>query len=173
MVTLPPWFVSNNFGTCSYHSVFCPIVLLFPCICWNVVVHTLYHVFLCNVLLPVLGILLLCGLLSRQIVGKVCTCCLSLCSIFLSHNILFVAPGLVLPLFIIIIIIIIIVVVVSPFISIPWCTVLLHNLTAAQLIREFPAFYETRMFITVIKTARPWTLSWAKSTHYTPSQPTS
>jgi len=37
--------------------------------------------------------------LSRQIVGKVCTCYLSLCSIFLSHNILFVAPGLVLPLF--------------------------------------------------------------------------
>ena len=49
--------------------------------------------------LPVLYMLLLCGLLSRQIVGKLCTCYLSLCSIFLSHNILFVAPGLVLPLF--------------------------------------------------------------------------
>jgi len=33
--------------------------------------------------------LVLCGILSRQIVGKVCTCYLSLCSIFLSHNILF------------------------------------------------------------------------------------
>jgi len=43
--------------------------------------------------------LILYGLLSRQIVGKVCTCYLSLCSIFLSHNILFLAPGLVLPLF--------------------------------------------------------------------------
>jgi len=43
--------------------------------------------------------LILCGLLSRQIVYKVYTCYLSLCSIFLSHNILFVAPGLVLPLF--------------------------------------------------------------------------
>ena len=42
---------------------------------------------------------MLCGLLSRQIVGKVCTCYLSLCSIFLSHNNLFVVPGLVLPLF--------------------------------------------------------------------------
>ena len=43
--------------------------------------------------------LILCGLLSRQIVVKVCTCYLSLCSIFLSHNILFVAPCLLLPLF--------------------------------------------------------------------------
>ena len=42
--------------------------------------------------------LILCGLLSHQIVGKACTCYLSLCSIFLSH-ILFVVPGLVLPLF--------------------------------------------------------------------------
>ena len=40
MVTLPPWLVSTDFGTC----VFCPIVPLFPCICWSVVVHTLYHV---------------------------------------------------------------------------------------------------------------------------------
>jgi len=45
-----------------------------------------------------LGMLILCGLLSHQAVGKVCTCYLSLCSIFLSH-ILFVTPGLVLPLF--------------------------------------------------------------------------
>ena len=75
---------------------FCPIVPLFPCICWSVVVHTLHHVCLCTVLLPVLGMLILCGLLSRQIVSKVCTCYLSLCSIFLSHNILFVVPGLVL-----------------------------------------------------------------------------
>ena len=65
----------------------------------SVVVHTLYHVFLCTVLLLVLGMLILCGLLSHQIVGKVCSCYLSLCSIFLSHNILFVTPSLVLPLF--------------------------------------------------------------------------
>ena len=80
-------------------SVLCPIVPLFLCICWSVVAHTHYHVFLCIVLLPVLGMLILCGLLSRQIVGTVCTCYLSLCSIFLSHNILFVSPGLVLLLF--------------------------------------------------------------------------
>ena len=58
--------------------------------------HTLYHFFLCTVLLPVLGMLILCGLLSLQIVGKVCTRYLS--SIFLSHTILLIAPGLVLPL---------------------------------------------------------------------------
>jgi Na+/melibiose symporter-like transporter len=33
--------------------------------------------------LPVLGMLILYGLLSHQIVGKVCTCYLSLCSIFI------------------------------------------------------------------------------------------
>ena len=42
--------------------------------------------------------LILCGLLSLQIVGKVYTYYLSLCSTFLSHTVLFIAPGLVLPL---------------------------------------------------------------------------
>jgi hypothetical protein len=49
----------------------CPTVPLFPCICCSVAVHTLYRVFLCTVLLPVLGMLILCGLLYRQVVGKV------------------------------------------------------------------------------------------------------
>jgi len=31
-------------------------------------VHTLYHVFLCTVLLPVLGMLILCGLLPHEII---------------------------------------------------------------------------------------------------------
>ena len=39
--------------------------------------HTLYHVFLCTLLLPVLGMLILYCLLSHQIVGKFCTCYLS------------------------------------------------------------------------------------------------
>jgi len=43
MVTLPPWLVSTYFGTCSYQC--CPIVPLFPCLCWSVVVHTLYRIF--------------------------------------------------------------------------------------------------------------------------------
>jgi hypothetical protein len=52
------WLVSTDFGTCSYQC-FCPTLRLFPCICWSVVVHTLYHVSVCTVLLPVLGILIL------------------------------------------------------------------------------------------------------------------
>ena len=99
MVTLPPWLLSTDYGTCSYRCFLsnCTAVSLhmLKCSC----THTLYHVFLCTLLSPVLGMLTSCGLLSRQTVGKVCTCCLSLCSIFLSHNILFVAPGLVLPQF--------------------------------------------------------------------------
>jgi len=82
MVTLPSWLVSTDFGTCSYQcflSNFTPV----SCICWSVVVHTLYHVFLCTILLPALGMLILCGLFSHQIVGIVSICCLSLCSIFL------------------------------------------------------------------------------------------
>jgi len=55
MVTLLPWLLSTDSATCSYQC-FCPIVPLFPCICWSVVVHTLYLVFLCTVLSPVLGI---------------------------------------------------------------------------------------------------------------------
>ena len=83
MVTLPLWLVSNDFGTCSCQCFFWgSIVPLFPHICWSVVVHTLYPVFLRTFLLPVLGMLILCGLLSCQIVGKVYTCSLSLCSIF-------------------------------------------------------------------------------------------
>ena len=78
---------------------FCPIVPLFPCICWSVVVHTLYRVFLCTLLLPVLGMPILYGLLSHQTVGVVCICYLSLCSIPSSCNILFVSLGLVLLLF--------------------------------------------------------------------------
>ena len=70
IVTLPPWLVSTDFGTCSYQC-FCPFVPLFPCICWSVVVHTLYYVFLCTLLLPLLGMLILCGLLSHKIVRKV------------------------------------------------------------------------------------------------------
>ena len=62
-------------------SVFCPIVPLFPYICWSVVVHTLYRVFLCTVLLPVLGVPILYSLLSHWIVGTVCICYLSLYSI--------------------------------------------------------------------------------------------
>ena len=58
MVTLPSWLVCTDFRTCSYQR-FCLILLLFPCKCWSVAVHTLYRVFLCTVLLPVLGMMIL------------------------------------------------------------------------------------------------------------------
>ena len=59
MVTLPSWLVSNDFVTCSY-SVHCLILPQFPCICYSVAEHTLYHVPWCFVLFPVLGMLIWC-----------------------------------------------------------------------------------------------------------------
>jgi hypothetical protein len=66
----------------------CLIVPLFPYICWSIVVHTLYRVFLCTVLLPVWGMPILYGLLSLQTVGIFCICYLSLCLISSLHNLL-------------------------------------------------------------------------------------
>ena len=42
-----------------------------------------------------------------------------------------------------------------------------------QLVKKFPAFYWTRMFITALKTARHPSLSSARSIEYKPSNPTS
>jgi hypothetical protein len=95
MGTLPSWPVSTDFGHVRT-SVFCPIVPLFPYICWSVVVHTIYSVFLCTVLLPVWGMPILYGLLSYQTVGIVCIFYLSLCLISSLRNILFVSLVLVL-----------------------------------------------------------------------------
>ena len=39
MVTLPPWLVSTDFGTCSYQCFFVQLYCFFPCICWSVA-HT-------------------------------------------------------------------------------------------------------------------------------------
>jgi hypothetical protein len=52
----------------------------------------------------------------------------------------------------------------------PWNTVLLGQLIVAQLSKEFPAFYGTRMFITVFIRARQWSLSWARWIQFTPSR---
>jgi hypothetical protein len=41
--------------------------------------------------------------------------------------------------------------------------VLLEKLLVAQLLKNFPAFYETQRFITVITSALHWPLSWARS----------
>jgi len=42
----------------------------------------------------------------------------------------------------------------------PWSRVLFEKLTVTQLVRKFPTFYGTRMFITVFRRAHHWSLSW-------------
>ena len=43
----------------------------------------------------------------------------------------------------------------------PWCRVLLEKLTGLQLVKKFPAFHGTRMFITALTSVRYLSLSWA------------
>jgi hypothetical protein len=50
---------------------------------------------------------------------------------------------------------------------------LLEKLPIVQLLKNFPAFYGTRRFITVFTRALQWSLSWARSTKSTPSRPIS
>ena len=52
-----------------------------------------------------------------------------------------------------------------PYLLTPWrrSTVLLEKLTVPQLIKKFPAFYRTRIFITAFTSARHLSLSWASS----------
>ena len=49
----------------------------------------------------------------------------------------------------------------------PWCRVLLEKLTGLQLVKKFPAFYGTRMFITALTSVRHLSLSWASPIHST------
>ena len=51
--------------------------------------------------------------------------------------------------------------------------VLLEKLTGLQLVKIFPAFYGTRMFITAVASARHLSLSWASSIQSTPPHPNS
>ena len=53
----------------------------------------------------------------------------------------------------------------------PWSRVLLEKLTGLQLVKEFPAFYGTRRFITALTSARHQ--SWASSIQSTHPHPTS
>ena len=43
----------------------------------------------------------------------------------------------------------------------PWCRVLLEKLTGLQLVKKFPAFHQTRRFITAHTSVRHLSLSWA------------
>jgi len=55
----------------------------------------------------------------------------------------------------------------------PWSRVLLEKLTGFQIIKKFPAFYGTRMFITVFTSSRHMSLSWVSSIQSIPPHPTS
>ena len=55
----------------------------------------------------------------------------------------------------------------------PCSTALHEKLTDSQLVKKFPAFYETRRFITAFTNACHLSLSWAKSTQSVSSHPTS
>jgi hypothetical protein len=64
----------------------------------------------------------------------------------------------------------------KPHISFPtnWLTPrsrVLDKTTVAQQVKKLSAFYGTRRFITVLTTARQWSLSWARCIHCTPSHP--
>ena len=55
----------------------------------------------------------------------------------------------------------------------PWCRVLLEKLTGLQLVKKFPEFHGTRMFITALTSVRHLSLSWANPIQSTYRHPTS
>ena len=55
----------------------------------------------------------------------------------------------------------------------PRCRVLLDKLTGLQLVKKFPAFHETRRFITALKSFRHLSLSWASPIQSIHPHPTS
>jgi hypothetical protein len=54
--------------------------------------------------------------------------------------------------------------------SLSWSWALLEKLKIVQLLKNFPAFYGTRRFITAFTTALHWSLSWARSNPPHPSK---
>jgi hypothetical protein len=61
----------------------------------------------------------------------------------------------------------------APYLLIPYSRALLEKLTGLQLVKNFPAFYGNRKFITTIKCARNLSLSWATSIQSMPPHLTS
>ena len=55
----------------------------------------------------------------------------------------------------------------------PWRRVLLEKLTGLQLVKKFPAFQETRRFITALTSVRHLSLSWASPIQSIYPHPTS
>ena len=43
----------------------------------------------------------------------------------------------------------------------PWCRVLLEKLTGLQLVKKFPVFHGTQIFITALTSVRHLSLPWA------------
>ena len=54
-----------------------------------------------------------------------------------------------------------------------WCRVLLEQLTDLQLVKKFPTFHGTQMFITALKRVRHLSLSWASPIQSVYPHPTS
>jgi len=61
----------------------------------------------------------------------------------------------------------------STYLLTPWSRVFLEKLTGFQLVKKFPAFYDIRMFITAVTSARHLFLSWASSIQSILPHPTS
>ena len=57
----------------------------FPYVCQSAVQHTLYHVSLCTVLLPVLGMVIWCSLMSSLIADSLHLLNVSFCNIFMAR----------------------------------------------------------------------------------------
>ena len=55
----------------------------------------------------------------------------------------------------------------------PWCRVPLEKLTGLQLVKKFPAFHETRRFITALTRVSHLSLSWASPIQSIYPRPTS
>ena len=55
----------------------------------------------------------------------------------------------------------------------PWSRVLLVKVTGSQIVNKFPAFYDTRRFLTAFTRARHLSLSWIISVRSVPPHPTS
>ena len=55
----------------------------------------------------------------------------------------------------------------------PWCRVLLEKLTGFQLVKKFPAFHETRRFITALTSVRQLSLPWTRPIQFIYPHPTS
>ena len=55
----------------------------------------------------------------------------------------------------------------------PWCRVLPEQLTGLKLVKKFPAFHGTRMFITPLTSVRHLSVSWASPIQSIYPHPTS